>query len=157
MCRSCPGGKSANVWEGEEMLESVKRLRDRIAYLRDMKIIVPSEARVLDKCTDEIEREIAENYIALPKDAEGVLIHIGDVMDWCGEKITVAGVSGDAAFWYDEDEGEFMSTLSSELTRFKDPLRTLLEEFATDLANYKHGVDFGMYAERIRELLGVKQ
>ena len=157
MCRSCPGGKSANVWEGEEMLESVKRLRGRIAYLRDRKIIVPSEARVLDKCTDEIEREIAERYMPLPLDADGVPIRVGDAMDWNGMKVDVSGVGGDAVFWLDED-GEWQSTWSNELIRFKpDPLKALLNEFATDLANYKGDVDFDVYAERIRELLGVKQ
>lgn len=36
---------------------------------------------------DEIEQEIAEKYIALPLDSEGIPIHPGDTLGYCSEDI----------------------------------------------------------------------
>ena len=49
------------------------------------------------------------DYTALPLDADGVPIHIGDVMEWCdsGEKLTVEGIGIDVLFYIDGENAEW--------------------------------------------------
>ena len=59
------------------MLESIKKLRDYTIYdERGMYTIYESSNRI----ADEIEREIAEKYMELPVDADGVPIRVGDLV-----------------------------------------------------------------------------
>lgn len=39
----------------------------------------------IDECMDAIEREVAERFMELPVDSEGVPIHYGDSLSYCGE------------------------------------------------------------------------
>ena len=59
-------------------MESIKRLRD------ELQICETCGARptiaAMSAYADEIERELAERYVELPLDADGVPIHVGDVM-----------------------------------------------------------------------------
>ena len=50
------------------------------------------------------------DYIALPVDADGVPIHIGDVMEWCdsGETLTVDGIGRDVLFYIDGVNAEWI-------------------------------------------------
>ena len=136
------------------MLESVKKLRELVEKSRDEYV----QGNVsynggFNDIADEIEREIAENYIALPKDADGKSWHLGDITE-NGNRVN--GMTFDSHGWH------FANTLNDidpSIHRHvkPDPLKELLDEFATDIANYKHdGVDFDVYAERIREALGVE-
>ena len=57
-------------------MESIDKLRSL-----EGKSDLPFWAEVaISDIADEIEREIAERYIELPVDGEGVLIHVGDVV-----------------------------------------------------------------------------
>lgn len=49
------------------------------------------------------------DYIALPVDADGVPIHVGDVMEWCdsGETLTVEGIGRDVLFYIDGENAEW--------------------------------------------------
>ena len=62
------------------MLESVDAMRDRIEHLRNDRLLVPSECKVLHKIADEIEAEVSEKCMELPLDADGVPIRVGDKM-----------------------------------------------------------------------------
>ena len=69
-------------------LESLDRLRERVSYLRTSKLLVPSECKVLMRYVDEAEAEIAEKYMELPVDADGVPIRPGDELEYCSKDIT---------------------------------------------------------------------
>lgn len=73
--------------------------------------------RINDKCERmkcEYEREFEEwkhtqdtCYVKLPVDADGVPIHVGDVMEWpTGETFEVVGI-GDGTLFYIEDDGDY--------------------------------------------------
>ena len=53
---------------------------------------------------DGIEREVAD-MVPLPDDADGVPIHVGDVMEWCdsGDTLEVIGIGDDTIFYIDRD------------------------------------------------------
>lgn len=140
-------------------MESIEKLR----YYIDHGINHRDE---LIKLTDEIEREIAEKYMELPVDADGVPIHMGDAMD-----------DGKVAKLVISDDGEHsvyvykLPNVQHELYCYEtahvkpDPLKELLSELANDVWEASctcqttwsdSGLD-GIeerYAERIRELLG---
>lgn len=68
-------------------LESIERLRESLNDCTTEAGVEPNRfdtywitARACDILIDEIEREIAEKYIELPVDADGVLIRIGDTV-----------------------------------------------------------------------------
>lgn len=71
------------------MLESTEQLRGMRGNYATYEDLV---MRCCD-IADEIEQEIEERYIELPKDADGEYIHIGDVMD-CGEHFGIQQVEG---------------------------------------------------------------
>jgi hypothetical protein len=120
----------------------------------------------LEILANEIEAEVAERYIELPRDADGVPIRVGDyiigVDDDKDTSSEVAYIAFDGMCWaveeyFTEPPCFFPNFNDMKHASKPDPLKELLDEFATDIANYKHdGVDFDTYAERIRELLGVK-
>lgn len=115
----------------------------------------------------EIEAEIAERFVELPVDADGEPIHIGDAVEF-GENRNqgiVKALNEHMVIAMHVDDGytnyaKYGLLWNADACRHvePDPLIALLDEFATDVANYKYdGVDFDTYAERIRELLGVER
>ena len=52
----------------------------------------------VERCLDEIERELEEEYVELPKDADGEYIHIGDRMECDGKAFDVIALSETQAF-----------------------------------------------------------
>lgn len=54
--------------------------------------------------TDELQRFIDEHYQLLPVDADGVPIHVGDVMEWPdGSTFDVVGISANTLFYVERD------------------------------------------------------
>ena len=126
---------------------------------------------------DEIEREIAERYMELPMDADGVPIHVGDELmtSEYGKRFTCTGYSYQTegyekphwsiAYQYDDYDGttEFVSLRSCRHVK-PDPVKELLEEFAEKIPFVWDGdkpkeawpYDSLMdeYAARIREAVG---
>ena len=49
------------------------------------------------------------HYMMLPKDADGVPVHVGDVMEWCdsGETLVVEGIGIDVLFYIDGENAEW--------------------------------------------------
>ena len=110
---------------------------------------------------DEIEREIQERYLLLPVDADGVPIHVGDKLDWCGKKIIVRGVCKDSVWFEPDSNDQEWRCIWANTCRHVKP-RTL-EDVLTDFvlavredANLTNGVarNVDKYAAEIRELLG---
>ena len=56
-------------------MQSIDRLREHASIYA-----MEHSKRVLREIADAIEAEVAERYVALPLDADGVPIHVGDVM-----------------------------------------------------------------------------
>ena len=114
----------------------------------------------IQKIADEIEAEIEENYMELPKDADGVPIHVGDKMyrESGTYTYTVHFVG----------EGSYVPVcpvtyhIAAVYRHVKpDPLKELLMEFVEEVR--KENVEkahlaehvFDEYAERARELMEV--
>ena len=60
-------------------MESIEKLRKYMLCDKGEKFTAYINA---DELADEIEREIAEKHIELPVDADGVPIHVGDVLEY---------------------------------------------------------------------------
>lgn len=147
------------------MLESIGNLRN-IAYG-----YAPNIRRQVNMACDEIEQEIAEHYIELPVDADGVPIHVGDVIQFVNEqggtgaKVEVCAISKHYAYY-----GEGKHFYKASMCRHVNP-RTL-EDVLKELANEVWEAsctcqttwsDSGLdgieerYAAEIRELMGVSE
>lgn len=89
-------------------MESVEKLRELAADINGTEIIahidlgsrlafhsewLDSWHKAFDAACDEIEREIAERYMELPLDADGVPIHVGDEMELDNERFVVCAVA----------------------------------------------------------------
>ena len=105
---------------------------------------------------DEIEREVAERYMKLPVDADGVPIHVGDVVQFRNDAPVVVNSLGMSSI-YENDSGFFarnggfygQGTLKN--VRHVKP-RTLFDVLA-EVENGELSIDDA--AAEIRELMGV--
>lgn len=100
--------------EGEEMLESLEKLRDFRHYLST------NEAAHI---ADEIQAEIDAKYMLLPLDADGVPIHVGEEMACHGDVFKVCAVARAKIHrWVTVKLGETQTTYSYdplECTHYK--------------------------------------
>lgn len=137
-----------------------------IKTLEDMRNTVKTIAADCDEgwllpSLDAIQAEVDERFMELPVDADGVPIHVGDLVALnYGEPFKVGGI---------RDAGNQWHIFRYELNRWWSPLdlhhvkpRTLedvLREFGDWYAHTKGGCDedtvMSEYAAEIRELLGV--
>ena len=92
--------------------------------------------------TDEQQRFIDEHYQLLPVDADGVPIHVGDVM-WQKDRITkraCKAIMGDAYVMLDGIQG---AVYAKGLTHHHAPtVEDVLREFAANIADVLGGDDF---------------
>lgn len=153
-------------------LESVEKLRGMRGNMATYEDLI-RECCVI---ADEIEREISERYIELPVDADGVPIHVGDVLETSeyGKRFTCTGYSYQTAgyekphwsiaYRYDNYDGttEFVSLHSCRHVK-PDPVKELLCEFASDVSCMGDGVKRSFspdekciveLADAIREVVG---
>lgn len=111
------------------------------------------ECNLLLLIADEIEREIVEHYMELPVDADGVPIHVGDILERVdGGPIQQACCIGpygfnDAPIWCARD---FRHVKPRTV---EDVLCDMIHEYAcTDMTTEQTAAK---YAVEIRDLLGV--
>ena len=82
---------------------------------------------------DKIEEEVATDYMRLPVDADGEVIHIGDVMEWSnGETLEVVAI-GDGTLFYVEGDGDALAEWTRASTKRHHHAKTVedvLREFA---------------------------
>lgn len=73
------------------------------------------------------------DYMPLPLDADGVPIHIGDVMEWCdsGEKLTVDGIGIDVLFYIDGENAEWTAARNKH-HHHEPTVEDVLREFVTE-------------------------
>ena len=77
--------------------------------------------------------QLCECSIRLPVDADGVPIHVGDVMEWCdsGETLTVEGIGRDVLFCIDGEYAEWTAVRNQHVRHaptVEDVLQKLLEQ-----------------------------
>ena len=108
-------------------LESVDRLRE--LFMGNMAtggatcIYIPRDASI--DLLNAIDRELEERYVELPVDADGVPIHVGDVLvrDKSGKTVQVYGVSGGSTVFYNEcdDYRTFRMCFTTNYRHYKPP------------------------------------
>jgi len=153
-------------------MENIEKLRDKINAT-----LHPQHREVWLYFCDEIEREIAERYMELPVDADGVPIHVGDELETSeyGKRFTCTGYSYQTegyekphwsiAYRYDDYDGttEFVSPHSCHHVKPRT-LEDVLHDFGSSYIAYYFdnemnydGTDthvIAKYATEIRELMG---
>lgn len=129
------------------------------------------ECNLLLVIADEIEAEIVERFVELPVDADGVLIHVGDVVQGLGDAGPVQHVELWDDGWvvvFEFAPGQF-TRYSGDAVRHYKPrtIEDVLREFAEEV--YASHADFisidgenayllaaiNETADEIRELTGV--
>ena len=172
------------------MIESIEKLRewshrDDCRWLtEDGKIVMTTSScavpvdgvnvgQALRDLADEIEHEIAEKYMALPLDADGVPIRVGDVLECHANGFSgtfSVFTVGDGVAVGNHDIGWIMDNPTgwyhvAKFCRHVKPrtIEDVLSEFADSVQNSGHqwGLDAAdvvpKYAEEIRELFGVAE
>ena len=76
------------------------------------------------------------DYVALPVDADGVPIHVGDVMEWCdsGETLTVEGIGSDALYYIDGENAEWTAARNKR-HHHAPTVEDVLREFTDEVWN----------------------
>lgn len=88
----------------------------------------------VDSMTDA---ELAEHgLVRLPVDADGVPIHVGDVMEWCdsGETLTVEGIGRDVLFSTDGENAEWTAARNKR-HHHAPTVEDVLREFTDEVWN----------------------
>lgn len=139
-------------------MESIEKLRKYQLYYRtDEYTAFVQLGNVL---ADEIEREIAERYMELPVDADGVPIRVGDVVESYGEKFNVRGICENSLGRLCVQGGKHNAKIAPYDCRHVNPrtledvLRELVECAEMPGGKLDDG-DIEGFAADIRELLGV--
>lgn len=144
-------------------MESIEKLRTAARNMaKGRNLEHHEECNLLLLIADEIEAEIAERYMKLPVDADGVPIHEGDLMDSNAFGVVeVEGfIHGAVAFWIYDPQPAHVATSPANLLHHKP--RTL-ENVLEDMLIEKDETDLcsmgliAKYAAEIRELLGVSE
>lgn len=88
---------------------------DRLRAERD------SMAAALDRAEGEHDFAPESHYVMLPKDADGVPIHIGDVMEWCNGSFTVHELKLTEDGWQTWDSEHGYTVHADECIRHHNP------------------------------------
>lgn len=136
-------------------MESIEKLRD-CTWVGAGKV---------DDYLDAIEAEIAEKYMKLPCDCEGVPIHVGDYLQLAESRghviaLTYCPCNELPWEWQCDSDGDWYNT---KFTHHAKPrtVEDVLADYARDLASdrtdsYEHRIErLGTkYADELREMLG---
>lgn len=143
-------------------MESIEKLRTAARNMaKGRNLEEHEECNLLLYIANEIEREIAEKYMELPVDADGVPIHEGDVIQFVNEQGgTGAHVEVDAVSKYYAYYGEGKHFYKASMCRHvkPDPIKELLEKFAYEVCDLNVTVaDLERYAAKIREAVSADE
>lgn len=134
------------------MTENTGKMRDWI-----LRLYTPNSGELkvqgLD-ILDEIEREIAERYIELPVDADGVPWHIGDTVEGHGMVRSLDLNRYGWAFFGVEN------AIDPALHRHAKPriVEDVLADFAAEVEQGRNTFETARkYADELRELMGVDE
>lgn len=123
---------SADCEQCEEAVWSeLLRERDRLKAERDRALAE------LDKALGE--REESDGWVRLPVDADGDVVHIGDVMEWCdsGDTLEVIGIGADDTLFYIDGENAEWTAARNKRHHHAPTVEDVLTEFADQYAFYK--------------------
>ena len=110
------------------------------AQLADHGLCRIGSAAMWDEVRDMKDRELSEEHglVRMPKDADGVPIRVGDVMEWptTGETFEVVGL-GDGVLFYVEDGEERADWTEASTKRHYTPptVEDVLREFTDEVWN----------------------
>ena len=143
------------------MMESIEKLRELLKGCGCSDNCYSCSINFHGSIADEIEREIAERYMQLPFDADGVPIHVHDWIEVDDKKHRVEAIATNAVYWWEEDGCHWTS--SYMICRHHNPrtIEDVLTDFANEVARQGHqigliGHELTMsYAAEIRELMEV--
>lgn len=151
------------------MIESLEKLRKGLdAWTRakgEYETVSITRSGLL-KHLDDIEREVEERYIELPKDMNGVPIHVGDkVRTSLGSTYVVSRITREdfkgTTTWYIEDFASHYSLGPEDLTLCKPPtVEDVLREFGRGWHEQMNGpemFDIADYVERYAAKLQLKE
>lgn len=136
-------------------IKAVKRLRGLAKEVVDMRWGVE-----FDRAIDALEAEVADRFMELPVDADGVPIHIGDTLEHVpgGWAFTADMLEIDR--WGVHVRMNGQSRIPCECCRhvkprtIEDVLRDCCNEWNEHLGDdWEHGV-YAKYADELRELMG---
>ena len=147
-------------------MESIEKLREIVKSFHSLKSRWDTLAAI-----DEVEREIERDYTKLPVDADGVPIHVGDVLDppkGSEEygRLMVTELTYDGEDWY--FKGEIPASFTGQAGYFnvigfahikprtvEDVLRDCCDEWNEHCGDdWEQGV-YAKYAAELRELMEV--
>lgn len=147
-------------------LQSIEKLRESLKACTSEAGVEPNRfdtywitANACDMLIDEVEAEIAERFIELPVDADGVPIRVGDEL-YNGEVIAFGGLAeGGVVFVHRgfEDGNYILEAFASNVTHHVKPrtVEDVLREFAYRVCDLNVAdCDIEQYAEELRDLLG---
>lgn len=143
-------------------MESIEKLRTAARNMaKGRNLEHHEECNLLLRIADEIEAEIAERYMELPTDADGVPIHVGDEC-WdrdTAERFEVSSIEWNGVCWSAWSVPETRHIANKVLHHRPRTLEVVLEDMLiekdeTDLCSM--GL-IAKYAAEIRELLGVSE
>lgn len=146
-------------------MESIEKLRGWETSV----LVEESGVTTIGKMCDEIEAEIERDYMKLPVDADGVPIHVGDVMklkqgDERIGTVTAVGKRVEARAWVLPDgKNVSISYIASGIKHVKQrPIEDVLREFAEKAvcgnqygSLYADEEEIAKYADELRELMEV--
>ena len=160
-------------------MESIEKLRELAADINGTEIIahidlgsrlafhsewLDSWHKAFDAACDEIEREIAERYMELPLDADGVPIRVGDEINSLGCGVLVNSIIWDGKNWYASEtvsSSDWFPVKYSDHAKprtLEDVLREMLDRNSDGIGLREFNRDFNAlvehYAAEIRELRG---
>lgn len=158
------------------MMESVDKLRELPVFgavsvdgdlnATNQRMVCATKEEVLE-IADAIEAEIAERYLALPLDADGVPIRVGDKLIGYNERFDVEGIGdGIVIFRAENDElGELFNpaaTVHAKPRTLEDVLREFAGDYRRAMNAFEEGDEYGpsiteltaRCAAEIRELMG---
>lgn len=113
----------------------------------------------IDECMDAIEREVSERFMELPYDEDGVLIHVGDVVQGLGDAGPVQHVELWDNGWvvvFEFAPGQFTRYSGDAVRHYKprtieDVLRDVMHDYAT--TGMTRDEVAAKYAEEIRGMM----
>ena len=137
-------------------MESINRLREYVENASRMSISLMARATLLGMVRD-IEQEVG-NMVPLPVDADGVPIHVGDVMEWVDIEgtvevvCTVDAVGVDCFFAWDAANCQYAQKCANAYRHHHAPtVEDVLREFAEKITDSQVPGVHPTYEEAIAE------
>lgn len=135
------------------MVEGIEKIRNELRGKRDLHILVPEFLEELDAIEREVEEQIEECYVELPKDANGERIHIGDELD-CGKvsRIEITSDGDHKVYFRTKPDNPHLEWRLCRYVHHKPTtVEGMLEKFASERIDLFFRRPMGLSDEEIKE------